>query len=143
MKSHLALILAQASYLNFCGLLLFILRTGKVWIQNLAQNLGTSLLVAIQTSVGVLRVFPTIVSATILMVWLCSVHSLTINFKFRVVPHLGCDWAGVFGLYFQVLGVIARRLCCLKCGFQSRGLKSAQSERFLFLRFYRLAKLLF
>ena len=82
MKSHLALILAQASYLNFCGLLLFILRTGKVWIQNLAQNLGTSLLVAIQTSVGVLRVFPTIVSATILMVWLCSVHSLTINFKF-------------------------------------------------------------
>lgn len=68
MKSHLALIFAQASYLNFCGLLLFILRTIKLWIQNLAQNLSTSLLVAIQTSVGVLRVFPTIVSDTILMV---------------------------------------------------------------------------
>lgn len=62
MKSHLALILAQASYLHFCRLLLFIQRILKVWIQNLAQNLGTSLLVAIQTSVGVLWVFPTIVS---------------------------------------------------------------------------------
>ena len=62
MKSHLAFILAQASYLNFFRLLLFILRILKVWIQNLAQNLGTSLLVAIQTSVGVLRVFPTIFS---------------------------------------------------------------------------------
>jgi len=92
MKSHLALLLAQASYLNFFGLLLFILRTGKMWIQNLAQNLGTSLLVAIhKTSVRVLRIFPTIVSVTIFMVWLRSVHCLTIDYKFQVVPLLGCD----------------------------------------------------